>query len=304
MRHILAFIAASLAAPSTADAPKVAADILPVHSLVARVMEGVGAPELILPPGADPHGYSMRPSEAAALEESDAVFWIGPALTPWLEKPLSVLSGKAERVALLDAPGTVLREVSEDGDALQDEHGDADHDEHDHGPIDSHAWLDPVNARTWIAIIADTLSSIDPENGDAYRANSADAQAELDELVGAMTHSLAPSKGQRFAVYHDAYGYLQARFGLEDALSLLSHEAERPSPARIGQLREIVNKEGIERVFVEPNVNVGLLEAVIEGAPVTICQIDPIGVSIAAGPSLYWQMMTDLAETIGSCGNP
>ena len=35
-----------------AEVPNVVADIAPVHSLVARVMEGVGTPDLIIPPGA------------------------------------------------------------------------------------------------------------------------------------------------------------------------------------------------------------------------------------------------------------
>jgi zinc transport system substrate-binding protein len=42
-------------------------------------MQGVGEPEMILPPGASPHGYAMRPSEAAALQSADVVVWIGEA---------------------------------------------------------------------------------------------------------------------------------------------------------------------------------------------------------------------------------
>ena len=72
-----------------ADVPRVATDIAPVHSLVAMVMEGVGTPDLIIPSGATPHSYAMRPSEARALAQADMVIWIGPALTPWLadQKP-------------------------------------------------------------------------------------------------------------------------------------------------------------------------------------------------------------------------
>ena len=68
---------ALLGSTALADAPNVAVDIAPVHSLVARVMEGVGAPSLIVQPGASPHEYSLRPSEAAALQEADLVFWMG-----------------------------------------------------------------------------------------------------------------------------------------------------------------------------------------------------------------------------------
>ncbi|MDX1744253.1 MAG: zinc transporter, partial [Ruegeria sp.] len=51
----LSITAVLLGGTSMADVPNVAADIAPVHSLVARVMEGVGTPDLIVPPGASPH---------------------------------------------------------------------------------------------------------------------------------------------------------------------------------------------------------------------------------------------------------
>jgi len=40
------------AAAARAEAPRVAADIAPVQSIVARVMAGVGTPDLVTPPGA------------------------------------------------------------------------------------------------------------------------------------------------------------------------------------------------------------------------------------------------------------
>ncbi len=51
-----------------ADAPRVVADIAPIHSLVAMVMDGVGQPQLLVPQNISPHHYSMRPSEAGALQ--------------------------------------------------------------------------------------------------------------------------------------------------------------------------------------------------------------------------------------------
>ena len=69
-----------------ADVPNVAADIAPIHSLVSRVMDGVGAPKLIVQSGASPHGYRLRPSEAKALQDADHVFWIPE--TPWLLSPV------------------------------------------------------------------------------------------------------------------------------------------------------------------------------------------------------------------------
>ena len=90
-----------------AEAPRVATDIAPVHSLVARVMDGVGSPELIVQRGASPHEYSLRPSEAAALQEADLVFWISSDLTPWLGDAIETLASNASVTGLLEADGTI-----------------------------------------------------------------------------------------------------------------------------------------------------------------------------------------------------
>ncbi|MEM6759105.1 MAG: zinc ABC transporter substrate-binding protein [Pseudomonadota bacterium] len=120
-----------------ADAPKVAVDIAPVHSIVAAVMEGVGTPDLIVAPGASPHGYQMRPSEARALDQADVVVWIGEGLTPWLDGPIDALSEDATVLTLLSAEGTETRPFREGAtfEAGHEGHDHGDHDDHGHEEV-------------------------------------------------------------------------------------------------------------------------------------------------------------------------
>jgi len=124
-----------------ADVPRVAVDIAPVHSLVTRVMEGVGTPDLIIQAGASPHEYSLRPSEAAALQDANLVFWIGSGLTPWLTDTIETLAPNANVTELLEAEGTIELEFREG--ALFEAHGDHEEGEHrdddDHKEDDDHA---------------------------------------------------------------------------------------------------------------------------------------------------------------------
>ena len=64
----LSCVATLMSGTAMADVPNVVVDIAPVHSLVARVMGDLGEAKIVVQPGASPHGYSMRPSEAAALQ--------------------------------------------------------------------------------------------------------------------------------------------------------------------------------------------------------------------------------------------
>lgn len=123
-----------------AEVPRVAVDIAPVHSLVARVMEGVGTPDLIIQSGASPHEYSLRPSEASALQDAGLVFWIGPDLTPWLTETIETLAPNAAATALLEADGTTKLEFRESALFEAHDHGDEDHDDHDeHAEDKDHA---------------------------------------------------------------------------------------------------------------------------------------------------------------------
>ena len=140
----VAILASLVALPAVAE-PRVVTDISPVHSLAARVMQGVGEPSSILPPGATPHSYSMRPSEAALLAKADIVFWVGEGLTPWLSDAMKSLAPDATTVELMEAPGVALLEFREDGheDHDEDHEGKAEHaheDDHkaEHAHKDDH----------------------------------------------------------------------------------------------------------------------------------------------------------------------
>ena len=52
----------------------VVVSIKPVHSLVAGVMQGVGEPGLLVKGTGSEHSYSLRPSEARALERAEWFF--------------------------------------------------------------------------------------------------------------------------------------------------------------------------------------------------------------------------------------
>ena len=321
-RPLLAALPLALLSPAAfADVPAVATDIAPVHGLVARVMDGVAVPDLVIRPGATPHEYSLRPSEAAALERADLVFWVGEALTPWLQDTLSTLASDAVVVGLLEAPGTITHEFREgatfeahdhaeaeshdhDHDHDHDEHGHDDHADdhgHSHTGIDPHAWLDPENARVWLDVIAAELSALDPGNSALYAANAAAGRAEIDAAVSDVAARVAPLKEAGFIVFHDAYQYFEDRFGLSAAGAITLSDATAPSPARIAEIRDAVNGFGVACVFSEPQFDPGLVSAVVDGTGAVTAVIDPLGMDIELGPDFYPALLRDLAGRMAGC---
>ncbi|MFK7753306.1 MAG: zinc ABC transporter substrate-binding protein [Sedimentitalea sp.] len=319
----LSLIPMMMGGAAFAQAPRVAVDIAPVHSLVARVMQGVGAPKLIVQPGASPHEYSLRPSEARALQDADLVFWIGPDLTPWLSDTIATLAADATPLALLEANGTIELEFRENAlfeahghdDHDDDDHGDAHkdddhgeaghdeegHDEHGHGAHDPHAWLSPQNAMTWLNVIAGQLSAADPDNAGQYFANAAAGRAELDALIGEVNATLAPVRGGQFIVFHDAYHYFENDFDFPAAGAISLSDASDPSPARIAEIRDRIGDQGIDCVLAEPQFNPGLVETVLDGTTAQTGILDPLGSDLAPGPALYPQLIRNLSTALAGC---
>ncbi|WP_433989260.1 zinc ABC transporter substrate-binding protein [Sulfitobacter sp. TBRI5] len=335
----LSLTGALLSGTAIADVPRVAVDIAPVHSLVARVMQGVGTPDLIVQPGASPHEYSLRPSEASALQEADLVVWIGEDLTPWLHDAIGTLAKDAAVTELLEADGTMLLEFREgalfeahdhdDEDDHKDEHDHADEhdhkDEHDHadeahadeekahddkdhadhdhahGEHDPHAWLSTQNAATWLNLIAGQLSAADPENAGTYFANAAAARGEIEALNGEIRAVLDPVRGGQFIVFHDAYQYFETDFDFPASGAISISDASDPGPARITEIQARIAEQGIDCVLAEPQFNPDMVASVLDGTQASTAIIDPLGSDIELGPALYPQLMRNLASNLAGC---
>ena len=306
IRYLAAFCALPL--PLWADVPDVVTDIAPIHSLTAQVMGDLGTPALLLPPGADPHDFALRPSDAAALGAADLVIWVGHGLTPWLEESLETLAPNATSLELLETSGWDKLDVREDDHGDHDDHDDHDnHDEHaeddhhDHGDIDPHGWVDPAVARVWVRTIADTLTAADPENAAIYAANAGLAIADLTRLEQQLAAELAPVADRAYVLPHDGYQYFETRFGLTAKGAIAGIDARDPGPAQINALREQLVADGISCVFSDAEIGDRWAALVIEGTDARTAELDGVGTGLEARSQLYEQMMTRLATAFVSC---
>ena len=292
-----------------ADVPEVVTDIAPVHSLVAMVMGELGQPHLIVEPGSSPHGLALRPSQARSLQNADLVVWIGPELTPWLEKPVQSLAGQARDLRLLAQNAALHLDFDEDGNGHDEDAQDTvdtrkteeTHEAHDGHGVDPHAWLDPENGVVWLGLIADALANIDPENAQVYRGNARDGMASIQAAQADVAAMLTPVADVPFVTFHDAYRYFEHRFGLRSAGSVALGDAAGPGPARLDRLRGRISGLGAICAFSEPQFDPRLLDAVAPKGALRIAEVDPIGLSRQAGAGLYPGLIRDMGQTIAEC---
>ncbi len=296
------FLAALAAAPSQ-GAPNVVATIKPIHSLAAAILEGVAAPKLLLDGAASPHAYSLKPSDAQALAQADAIVRVSENLEVFLDKAVVTLPGKARVIDLDQAPGLTLLPVRTVGADMRDNESE-DGGAHRHGPIDVHFWLDPANARAMAAYLAEQFAGIDPTHAAQYRANAERLNARLEALDAELRRRFEGLSGRPFIVFHDVTQYLERRYGLS-GLGAVTLSPERPPGAkRLSEIRRRIEGAQAICVFSEPQFPPRLVETLIEGTGAKRGVLDEIGAGIPAGPDQYFALMRADAESLAACLAP
>ena len=309
---------------------KVVTSIKPIHSLVSYVMDGVGAPDLIVDGFNSPHNFQLKPSHAKMLENADIIFWIGEGLENFLEKPLDSISKNAKKVELMEIKGINKLEFreknifnehdhdehkhEEDGHKeeehdeheheedghKEEKHDDHDgHDDHGHGEHDPHIWLDPQNAKVMVKLITKELSELDLKNAPTYKKNSEKALSDLDKLIKKVKKDT--NKDLRFVAFHDAYHYYEDRFGINLLGALTVNPDVLPGAEQLAEIREVIEHEKVNCIFSEPQFNPDIIKSIAKDTGVKTGVLDPLGANLDKGKNLYFDLIKNISSSFKGC---
>jgi zinc transport system substrate-binding protein len=283
-----------------AEPPRVAASLPPLQGLAAAVLDGIAEPELLVRSGGSEHAYAVKPSDARILATADLVIWIGPGLETFLAKPIATLARPGAALTIAELPGlAVLPRRTGKGWAVDHDHAGGEGAED--GPLDLHLWLDPQNALRIVSAIADRLAALDPAQADRYRRNEMAARARILQIEDALRWTLEPVRAVPFLVFHDAYQYLERRYGLT-AVGAVAIDPERPPGARhLAELRRRIAATGARCIFAEPQFKPDLVETLREGTNLRAGVLDPIGADLPRGAGQYEALMRALGESLREC---
>ncbi|MBX8616142.1 zinc ABC transporter substrate-binding protein ZnuA [Pseudomonas cichorii] len=290
------------AAPAQAEV-RVLTSIKPLQLIAAAVQDGVGTPEVLLPPGASPHHYALRPSDVRRVNEIELLYWIGPDMESFL--PRVIQGRKLPAVAVQSLPGMHLRHFEADNASHDDhdhDHGVEEHD-HDHRPgsLDSHLWLSSVNARVIAAKMAADLSAADPDNAPRYKSNAEAFAKRLDALDTRIKSRVSAVAGKPYFVFHEAFDYFEEAYGLKHT-GVFSVAAEiQPGAQHVAAMRERLKEVGKTCVFSEPPLRPRLAETLTAGLPVKLAELDALGGYTPATAQGYEQVLQKLGDDLAGC---
>lgn len=277
---------------------RVLTSIKPLQLIAAAVQDGVAVPEVLLPPGASPHNYALRPSDVRRVQEADLLYWIGPDMETFLPR---VLSGRSKAsVPVESLPGMHLRHFT-----ASTEHHDDDEDEHDHdhrpGSVDAHLWLSSVNARVIAAKMAADLSQADPANAARYESNVNAFDERLDALDAKIKQRVAGISGKQYFVFHEAFDYFEEAYGLKHAGVFAVSSEVQPGAQHVAAMRARLTEFGKTCVFSEPPLRPRLADTLSAGLPVKLAELDGLGGYTPATAQGYEQLLSKLADDLAGC---
>ncbi|MGZ8600085.1 MAG: metal ABC transporter substrate-binding protein [Actinomycetota bacterium] len=294
VRRLVAMVWVALVANGCTSEPvsdqglTVVASFYPLAEAAERVTGDLGTVLNLTPAGVEPHDLELAPDDVEALVTADVVVYLGGGFQPAVEDAV----GQAE--------GTVVDVLASSGELLPP----ADGDEELAG--DPHVWLDPERFAAIVDAVADALAGVDPSSADPLRERAASFRGELEALDDELAEGLASCERRLLVVNHAAFGYLADAYDLEQvAISGLAPEAE-PDPARLAELRTLVQDEGVTTIFTEELASPEVAEALADDVGVTTAALNPLeGLTdeeFAAGEDYGSVMRENLSTLRGALG--
>ena len=290
---------------------KVVTSIKPIHSLASLLMDGISTPKLIVDGSNSPHNFTLKPSHAKMLQNADLVFWVGEDIETFLEKPLGIIARKAKKIELMEISQikklkfrekNIFKGHHDDhGHKKHDDHGHKKHDDHGHahGEHDPHIWLDPLNAKVILNVMAKNMKMKDKKNAAKYDANLKKANANLDNLVSKINKNI--NKNAKYVVFHDAYQYFEKRFGLKTLGALTVNTDVLPGAEQLKDIRKVIKKEKAKCIFSEPQFNPKIIKAIAKDTNIKTGVLDPLGADLMNNKDLYFKLLNNLSNSLKQC---
>jgi len=224
-------------APTGADDRlKVAVTIVPQATFVKEVGGDLVEVVTMVPPGGNPENYSPTPQQMMQFSDADIYFTIGvPAEAANLPQLISL----SPTIKAVDLPALVDRKYPPVTFPS--------------GERDPHMWLSPKRVQEIVRLTAEQLTLLDPVHGDIYAANSAAYIERLGQLDNDIRSALADLPNRTIIVYHPAFGYFAADYGL--TMIALEEEGKEAAAVDLQRVIDLARAQNIKVVFYQAEID-------------------------------------------------
>lgn len=298
--------ATATATTGEADRITVLTSFYPLEYLVEQIGGDAVTASSLTPQGAEPHDLELSPAQVSQLSRADLLVYLS-GFQPSVDAAVDQTDPSS-----LDVADVVDLEPLAAGDDHDHAGGDntngtdavGNEGSHDHGQLDPHFWQDPERMAAAAEAVADALAAADPAEADTFYANADALITRLDALDSDYRTGLAACDSNVLVTAHEAFGYLTRAYGLEQVgIAGIDPEGE-PSPARLREIGDIVQSNGVTTIFAESLINPRVAQVLADDLGIATAVLDPVESITATSPGdNYDQVMranlSELRKALG-----
>lgn len=247
--------------------PRYVTTIHPFQQILQEVVGDHGGVEAIVPPGASPHTYEIRPSKMRHVAQSIALFYGAKDLDAWATR-----FPNSHQIELLTLVPDSLKL------ALTFEAGHEYHEGHIHDSgIDPHFWTDPLAVKAMLPGLVQVLAKLDPAGRVNYEKNAKIFGEKLDEIYLEITRELTDVQGKAVMLSQPFFRYFFYRFQIKLVDVLEKIPGKEPTPRELKGLIEAVQKHQVKAIFNHAQLPDRAAQLVAEASGVPVRELDPLG---------------------------
>ena len=236
--------------------------ILPQKYFLEQLVGNNFQVKALIPPGASPATYSLKPSALQTMKKAQYYFTIG---VPFEKANIPRIKSANPNLKLIDTTKYIRLYP------MQAHH---DHEDHHHRGLDPHVWLAPNLAIQIARSMLDTLLQIDPTHKELYLDNYNRFAKEAIALDTEIYSKLIDIKNRSFLVFHPSFGYFARSYNLEQIA--IEQEGKEPKIKDLLHLLQKAKIQGIKKVIIEPQFPKRSAKLIAKKLKAKVIVIDPL----------------------------
>ncbi|OCG08093.1 zinc ABC transporter substrate-binding protein [Gilliamella sp. wkB178] len=275
----------------------VISSVKPIGFITEAITTGVVDTDVLLPDGASPHTYFLKPSDLVKLKSAELVIWVGEDMETFMPTVLKNVD-KQKQIELMSVPEieVLLQTGNEKHEDSHDNHSDSHH-----GEYDEHIWLSPTIAKIIAKTIHDKLITLYPDKKAIIDQNLNEFTLKLAQTEQNIAKKLISVQNKGYFVFHDAYGYFESQFGLKNLGSFTINPAVQPGVQKIYAIQQELIEQKAVCVFREPQFSPAMIEKLVSGTNVRVGELNPLGTGIILTKDAYSQFLLKLTQQLLDC---
>lgn len=245
------------------DKPNIVVSVIPQIYFVKKIAGDSVNVSAMVPDGRSPETYEPLPTQMKIIKNADIYIGVGMEFEKvWSDR----FKGANPNLKMVDLSTSLnLREMT---------HSDDDASHH-HGKYDPHIWLSVALAKDEAKQICEILSHLSPANAKKYNENLQKFLSEINQLDILIKQIFAmPNAQKSFVVYHPAFSYLAAEYGLDEIA--LEADGKSPKTKRMMKIQNLIKQKNIKVIYIQPQFSKKRVLALADDLNLRVLELNPL----------------------------